>query len=409
MTTSFAGPGRFTVLRNGMYRLLFVATLGSGLGTWMATIALTADVDAKTNSTWWVSALFLVTFLPSVVVGLAIGPLIDRLSRKLLIVASDLVRLLVFAALPFAHRPLTMLLLAAVAGVANSFFRPAVLAGVPNLLDDEELDSGTALLQGTDWLGAAAGPVVGGALVSVSGPHVVYFINAATFLFSALLLIRIPGRLLQSEQGITRGHWRDLGDGLQAFRRIPALRVALVAFGFTMLSAGLLYVSEIFLATRAFDSGAFGYGLLWSGSGIGLVVGSVLTGPLLEERDVLDIYPLAFVPCATGLLGAALAPNVWVGATAMVLTGLGQGLAFPMTVLIVQRHAPDSVRGRAFTVIISIHNALLGLAMVASGALTDGVGPRWTYGLAAVCTGLSALTALVLARGTAPKPAFAHH
>jgi MFS family permease len=302
-----------------------------------------------------------------------------------------------------------MLLLATVAGVANSFFRPAVLAGVPNLLDDEELDLGTSLLQGTDWLGAAAGPIVGGALVSVSGPHVVYFINAATFLFSAILLLRIPGRLLQSEQGITRGHWRDLGDGLQSFRRIPALRVALVAFGFTMISAGLLYVSEIFLATRAFDSGAFGYGLLWSGSGVGLVVGSILTGSLLEDRDVLDIYPLAFVPCATGLLGAAIAPDVWVASVAMVLTGLGQGLAFPMTVLIVQRHAPDSVRGRAFTVIISIHNALLGLAMVAAGALTEGVGPRWTYGLAAACTGLSALTALVLARGTAPKPVFVHN
>jgi MFS family permease len=343
------------------------------------------------------------------VVGLALGPLIDRLSRKLLIVTSDLVRLLVFAALPFAHRPLAMLLLAAVAGVANSFFKPAVLAGMPNLVDDEELDSGTALLQGTDWLAAAAGPVVGGALFSLSGPHLVYFINAATFLFSAFLLVRIPGRLLQSEQGITRGHWRDLRDGLHVFRRVSALRVVLFAFGLTMVAAGLLYVSEIFLATEAFDAGAFGYGLLWSGSGLGLVAGSILTGPLLEDRDVLEIYPLAFVPCAAGLLGAALAPNVWVGAVAMVVSGLGQGLAFPMTVLIVQRHAPDSVRGRVFTVVISVHNALLGLAMVASGALTEGVGPRWTYGIAAVFALSSAVTAAVLARGTAARPAFAHH
>jgi MFS family permease len=210
-----------------MYRLLFLATLGSGFGTWMATIALTADIDAKTDSTWWVSALFLVTFLPSVVVGLAVGPLIDRLSRKLLIVVSDLVRLVVFAALPFVDRPVAMIGLAAVAGIANSFFRPAVLAGVPNLVDEDDLDAGTALLQGTDWLAAAAGPIVGGALFSLSGAHLVYLINAATFLFSALLLVRIPARLLQSEQGITRGHWRDLGEGLRAFRRSAPLRVAL--------------------------------------------------------------------------------------------------------------------------------------------------------------------------------------
>ncbi len=84
-------------------------------------------------------------------------------------------------------------MLAAFAGVANSFFRPAVLAGVPNLVDESELATGTSLLQATDWLAAALGPIVGGAIVSGFGTHPVYWLNAATFLFSALLLVRIPG------------------------------------------------------------------------------------------------------------------------------------------------------------------------------------------------------------------------
>lgn len=86
---------RVAVLGNQTYRLLFFATLGSGIGTWMATVALTADVERRTGSTWWVSGLFVVTFLPSVVMGIAAGPLVDRLSRKALIVASDLARLAV--------------------------------------------------------------------------------------------------------------------------------------------------------------------------------------------------------------------------------------------------------------------------------------------------------------------------
>jgi len=398
---------RAAVLANGMYRLLFLATLGSGLGTWMATIALTRDVQVRTQSTWWVSALFIVTFLPTVVVGLAIGPLIDRLSRKMLIVASDLVRLLVFAVLPFAGRAPLMIVLAAVAGIANSFFRPAVLAGVPNLVEEHDLDAGTSLLQGTDWVAAALGPVLGGALYSVSGPHLVYWINAGTFLFSAVLLVRIPARLLQSEQGITRGHWRDLRDGLGAYRASRALRVALYGFGLTMIATGLVNVSEIFLATRSLHGGVFGYALLWTGSGIGLVAGSIAAGILLAGRDVLDTYVFAFVPLAAGIFGAAVAPDVWIAALAMVVTGFGNGLAFPMTVLIVQRHTSDRVRGRAFTVIISIHNALLGLAMVASGALTASVGARWTYGIAAAFTAGSAVTVLGLARGVDPAPTLA--
>ena len=189
----------------------------------MATIALTADVNARTDSTWWVSALFIVTFLPSVIVGLAAGPLIDRLSRKRLIVAADLVRLGVFVALPFVGSALAIIALAAVAGVANSFFRPAVLAGVPNLIPEEDLAHGTSLLQATDWAAATLGPILGGVIVSASGPDLVYWINAATFLLSVLLLLRIPARLLQSEQAITRGHWRDLADGLGAFRRSAAM------------------------------------------------------------------------------------------------------------------------------------------------------------------------------------------
>jgi MFS family permease len=391
--------------RPGGFRLLFAATLGSGLGTWMATIALTADLTARTESPWWVSLLFVVTFLPSVIVGLVAGPVIDRRSRKRLIVNADLVRLVVFAGLVFVHTPAAIIVLAAVAGFANSFFRPAVLAGVPNLLDDEDLAHGTSLLQATDWAAAAVGPVLGGLIVSVWSADVVYWINAATFLFSALLLVRIPGRLLQSEQALTRGHWRDLADGLVAFRRSTALLTALVAFGLAMIAVGFNNVSEIFLAERALDRGAFGYGLLWTATGIGLVLGSLVSGGLVERRDVRALYPTVFLPWAAGLFIAGIAPNIWVAAAAMVLAGFGNGLTFPITVLIVQRNTPDHLRGRAFTVIISVHNAVLGLAMVTAGALTDSIGPRWVYVLAAGLLLLGGATAFALFRREQPAAA----
>jgi MFS family permease len=388
----------------GSFRLLFAATLGSGLGTWMATIALTADLTARTNSPWWVSGLFIVTFLPSVVVGLVAGPLVDRLSRKRLIVNADLARMAVFVALVFVDSAPALVVLAAVAGVANSFFRPAVLAGVPNLVAEEDLAHGTSLLQATDWTAAALGPVVGGAIVSVWSADVVYWINAATFLFSALLILRIPARLLQSERAITRGHWRDLADGLAAFRASPALLTALLAFGLAMVAAGLNNVAEIFLAERALHRGAFGYGLLWTATGIGLVAGSLLSGSLLDRREVRNIYPLVFLPWAVGLFAAGVAPSIWFAAAAMVVAGVGNGLTFPMTVVIVQRNTSDQLRGRAFTMIISVHNAVLGLAMVAAGALVANVGPRWTYVLAAGALLLGAATAFALLR-TTPAPA----
>src|SRR5438105_8242374 len=92
---------RVTLFANARFRLLFLATFGSGIGTWLAVIALQVDVYDRTHSGWWVGALLIANVLPSVFLGLLAGPLVDRLSRKWLMIGSDLGRLAVFAALPF--------------------------------------------------------------------------------------------------------------------------------------------------------------------------------------------------------------------------------------------------------------------------------------------------------------------
>ena len=83
--------------------------------------------------------MVVVEFLPTVVVGLLLGPLLDRLERRSLMIAADAVRVGVFVALPFAPNAATVVALAAVAGLATGFFRPAVYAGLPNLVPDAEL------------------------------------------------------------------------------------------------------------------------------------------------------------------------------------------------------------------------------------------------------------------------------
>src|SRR5206468_5009357 len=124
------------------------------------------------------------TLRPSVVMGLVAGPLVDRLSRRRVLIVADVSRLAVFVVLPFVGSAPAIVALAGVAGIANSFFRPAVLAGLPNLVAEEELARGTSLLQTADWAATALGPVLAGVIVGASGPHLVYWINAVTFLFS---------------------------------------------------------------------------------------------------------------------------------------------------------------------------------------------------------------------------------
>ena len=87
------------------FRLLALATVASAFGTWLAFVALTIDVYDRTGSAVWVSALLIADFLPAIVIGIAASSLVDRLPRRRLMIASDLARVAIFAALPFANEP----------------------------------------------------------------------------------------------------------------------------------------------------------------------------------------------------------------------------------------------------------------------------------------------------------------
>jgi len=380
-------------------RLLFFAAFGSGLGTWLAFVALTVDVWDRTRSGTWVSALLIADFLPAIALGLIVGPLVDRLSRRRVMVAADLVRFLVFCALPFASSPAQIVALAAVAGFATGFFRPAVLAGLPNLVEDAELPSAQGLLQAADAMTTVLGPLAGGILVAASSPDWAYGINAVTFLFSAALILRIPARLLQVAQAATEGHWRDVAAGLALIRSSRALLTVLIAWNVGMLGNAGVNVAEVALAKVSFNAGDFGFGLMLASAGFGLVLGSLAVGSWVERRELPRIYIFGLGLMAFGIGAAAVSPNVWVAAVCVIVSGAGNGVAVVCNVLLVQRGAPDHLRGRVFTVLMSSNYAVLGLGMVAAGPLTDQFGARWVWGGSACLSAVAALVGYVLARG----------
>ena len=379
------------------FRWLFLATLGSSFGTLLAAIALAIDVKDRTNSGLWVGAVVVVAFLPTVLVGLTLGPLLDRLQRRSLMIGADIVRAAVFFALPFTTTAGQIVALALVAGLATGFFRPAVYAGVPNLVSEEQLPEANALLQTVENLSWTIGPLVGGLLTAAAGPHAAYWINAVSFLVSAVLVAQIPARLLQSETALTRGHWRDLRDGFATVLRSRPLLAVLIAWGIASFGIGATNVAEVFLAKDTFNAGDFGYGLLFGSIGAGLVVGSFSSSAVVERLGTAKAYGFALFVMALGFGGAAVSPNVWVAAVCCVVGGVGDGAAIVCNALLVQRGTMDAMRGRALTLVMSATYVLTAVGSGLAGAL-EHVGARWIWAGAAVCFILGGLAGLVLAR-----------
>jgi dTMP kinase len=386
--------------REPSFRRLFLATLGSGAGTWLALVALEVDVWVRTSSSAWVAALLIADLLPTFAIGILVGPLVDRLSRRRLIIGSDVVRFGVFAALPFTANATQVVALAAVAGIATGFFRPAVYAGLPNLVEDADLAHANALLQTVDNLTWAIGSVAGGLLVSASGVDAAYWFNAYSFLISAVFLWGIPQRLLQATPAASRGHWADLKDGFALTVRSRALLAVLIAWNVAMFSNAAVNVAEVRLAFRAFDAGRFGLGLMMGCAGVGLAVGAYLAGQWIERRGLSNVYGASLGLMAIGIGLAAASPSVWVAAACVVISGVGNGAAVVCNALLVQRGAPDSLRGRAFAVLMSSNVAMLVLGMIVAGHYTDVYGPRWVWAAASAAAAVAGIAGLALARSS---------
>jgi MFS family permease len=391
-------PAQLAPLRLEGFRNLFFATLGSSVGTLLAAVALAIDVKDRTDSGLWVGAVLVVEFLPTILVGLLLGPLLDRLDRRSLMIAADALRVGVFVALPFAPNAATVVGLALVAGLATGFFRPAVYAGVPNLVSEQDLPAANALLQTVENLSWAVGPLVGGVLTAAAGPSAAYGINAASFLVSIALVVRIPPSLLQSERALSRGHWRDLGDGFVAALRSPSMRAVLVAWGITSLAAGAANVSEIFLAKDTFSAGDFGYGLLYGAIGGGLVLGSFASAAALARYGVAVVYGSALTVMATGYIAAAVSPDVWVAAVFCAVAGAGNGAAVACNALLVQRGTFDLLRGRALTFVMSVTFLLVGIGEGLGGLFLHRAGSRWLWGGAGGVMLVGAVAGFLLAR-----------
>jgi MFS family permease len=388
------------------FRLLFASTIVSGLGTWLSVVALTIDVFDRTGSGVWVAALLIADFLPAVAIGLALGPLVDRLSRKKLLVGADVVRCAVFALLPFTSAAWQIVALAGVAGVATGFARPALWAGLPNLVVAEDLPQANSVLRTVDSLTQMAGTFAGGLVVAVSSPDVAYVANSISFAISAVLLAGIPGRLLQSGAAPSSGHWQDVAEGIAVVRHSRPLLTILVSWNLVMLAAAFVNVSEVVLAKVSYSSGDLGFGLMWAATGAGSAAGALLAAGWLESRSTAPVYAAATALMALGYAAAAAAPTVWIAIWCVLVTGVGNATAIVCNSLLVQRGAPDHLRGRAFTLIMGSNFAVLGIGMAIAGPVTDAVGARWVWAAAAFLAALGAAVGYAMLRGERdPGPA----
>ena len=388
---------RNTLLGNVRFRQLWAAQAISFVGDAVSMVALVILVVQLTGSASAVGGALVARLLPTFASPL-FGVLADRFDRRVVLVASDLVRATLVLGLVFVRDLVLIYGLIFLMGLARTLFNPTIRAAFPSVVGEGDLARANSLIGGTFSASVTVGPALGGLLVAAVGVSGAFLLDAATYLISAGLLSRIPLPRPQREEEEV-GVFRELRSGFSylAGARVP-LAVMIGAF-LTVLATDLATPAEVFLAKGTFGAGDVGYGLLVSVWGGGMVLGSAFMAVLGDRLRLLPTYFLGIFVWALALAGTGLSPTFVLALGMLAIAGAANGLDNVVTDTILQRQVPDAFLGRVFSVKYLGYGAGEALAYPAGGMLVDALGPRSTFLLAGIVTAAAALVVLLVLAG----------
>ena len=382
---------------------MFLARAGSYVGDSVALTALLLRVEATVGVGVAVSALLLAHAIPSSLLGPIAGAIADRVDQRSLMIGADLGRAAIFVVMAATLPPFGVLLvLMLLAAIFESAFRPAGRSVVPALVPREELMTANAWLGSALNAGVALGPLIGGFLVGAIGVRGALFVNAGSFLLSAGFLLGLPHLKPEEPEGEGLGIFAATREGLVFVRRDPIMRAVIIGLVFGVAAGGLDNVALVFMATRVFDAGPAGFGLLESAFGIGMIAASLL----LVKKQVMTaagLFILGWFGTAVGNFGVGLAPVVAVAAVAQLLGGAGNGVSIVGGDTLIQENVPKHMMGRAFGVTGSAPFVGMLIAYGSGGFLVDGFGARATFLISGAATTIVAIGVAVILKRAHPR------
>jgi MFS family permease len=377
-------------------RRLAIGRLISVTGGAAAYTALNYTVWERTHSPLMQALSLLLTFGVAGLVGPLTGALGDRFNRRTVMIWSEAISAVFFAAMVFAKDPGLLIALAFGSAIAELPFFSASRAAIPNLVgSDEDLSWANSLVSMGVHAGIAVGPVIGGGLVAILAPGetppadrlylagaVVFGLNTISFLISLAVTLTVRGRFEEKRSGEPQPEHEGVLAGAMYLFRERVLRRMAIAWLVFVLGMGMGMVADAPLA-ESFGTGGWGFGLLIACWGTGSVLGTVVgrwmnarTEPLWMVFGAAGVAVSAF---GVGLFG--LFPLVLVS---LLVMGTSDGVSIVAENGIMQRRTPDAVRSRTMAALEAVLSLGLAIAYLAAGPVLRVVEAQTVYVIAGV-------------------------
>lgn len=382
--------------QNANFRRLWGAQIVSEIGDWFYSLAIYNLLLQFTGQARSVALALVLQVIPQTLVGPIAGVVNDRIRRKLVMITSDLARMVIVLAMLLVRSRSTVWVvypLLFLESVMWAFFEPARTAVIPNITTDQDLIVANTLSSTTWSLNLVFGATLGGIALALLGRNIAFVLNAMSFLASALLI----GRMQFAEphaEALAKVRVRDLVNYTPILEGVRYVRsdsrlLATVLAKTGLAQMGVSWVLFTVMGERVFPlrwpgldpqrSGVLGMSLLMGARGLGALVGPLFAarwaGHSGSRLRLGILFGFLAVGLGYGILGVA--GSLWVACLWVVLAHSGGSTVWVFSTTLLQLNTDDKFRGRVFSAELGLCMLTLAIGAYVSGFFLDqGMAPR---------------------------------
>ena len=390
---------------NGNFRRLWLAQIVSEIGDWFYTLAIYSLLLELTGHAGSVALALVLQVLPQTFVGPLAGVVNDRVSRKKVMIAADLARMVIVLAMLLVRSRSTVWLvypLLLCETVMAAFFEPARSSVIPNITRREDVILANTLSSTTWSMNLVLGATLGGVVAALLGRNAVFVLNALSFLVSALLIrgMRFEEPHVDHEQPLRAAELVDFSPVVEGARYVRSRRDLLAT---VFVKAGNLVIGPSWVlftvmghqqfALRGHGlslerAGMLGMSLLLGARGLGALIGPLISAPWAghsERRLELGIL-IAYLLMGASYVLIGFSPSVWVACVCIALAHSGGATTWVFSTTLLQLRSEDRFRGRVFSADLGLCMLMIAVGAFVTGRLVDaGISTRVLVSGAGLC------------------------
>ncbi|AUJ61247.1 MULTISPECIES: MFS transporter [Bacillus amyloliquefaciens group] len=358
--------------KNLNFRYIWFAQSGSTLGDWFNQVAITQTVLMLTNSPAAVGMLLLCRSLPVVFLGPILSPLVDKWPKKVIMIATDILRALLvlsFIGAIVYNNVYVLYINSFLFGVISVLFNPTKQALLPLIVNRKDLPEANAFMSSTDAIVNIIGAVLGGIVSTVFSPITCFLVNSLSFLWSAYYVFKIKYQENKKSDIQNQPYIQLLKEGLlESNQNILIRYVILIGLTWGLVGGGY-YILIPFLGNNIYHLGAVGIGALYAIDGLGILLGTYIVKKIIKNNFKRALFSFGISYSVQSMLFVLLTHSTvfYLGSLFLFLMRVCGGVIIPLSNYFVQMGTTDEIRGRVFSLYNSTYMGVMQISYFISG------------------------------------------